>query len=248
MGHSYTLKGIASIIFKEGYVWFIWMLIGIYLFLPVVNSFVREFKIQGVRFFVVIWLITTIMRTFGWYPFYHLELSYFAGYLGYFVFGYYLNNEDFRISGKHLMKIGLVVYLISTLAYVYCMNNSIYFGDTYYLTILPVIQTTGLFLFFKYWGESGESNGTSISGKIYSAIKNSFVGKMIVSISLCSYGMYLTHYLMIWIFMKIDKVTPIFSNNPFIWLPLVFLAVVLFSWGIIWIFSKIPYLKEVSGA
>ena len=248
MGHSASIKGIASIVFTEGYVWFIWMLIGVYLFLPVVNSFIREFNMQGVRFFVAIWLVTIILGTFGWYPFYKLELSYFAGYIGYFVFGYYLDNEDFKISDGSLMKLGLIIYLISTLIYLYCRVNSIYFGETYYLTILPVVQTTGLFLFFKYFAQYSEKNEISITNKIYSVIKDSFVGKMIVSISLCSYGMYLTHYLMIWILMKVNKTTPIFSNNPFVWLPLAFLAVLVFSWGIIWIFSKIPYLKEVSGA
>lgn len=248
LGSVSNFGDIFDTIFKDGFVWFIWMILGVYLFIPVINSFISEYGMKGVRYFLIIWLVTTILRTLGWYPLESFDLSYFAGYIGYFVLGYYLNNEDFKISDKSLMKIGLIIYIISTAVYIYCAVNKIYFKDTYYLVILPVIQTAGIFLFFKYRAQYSESGNVSISQKIYSAIKNSSIGKIVVSISLCSYGMFLTHYIFIWILRHEEITKPIFSGNPFIWLPLAYIGIVLFSWGLTYVCSKIPFLKEFSGA
>lgn len=76
------------------------MLVGIYLMLPILNSFVKEYKMKGVEYFLIIWLIIITLNTFKLYPFYKVELSYFAGYIGYVVLGYYLANKKFKLSDK----------------------------------------------------------------------------------------------------------------------------------------------------
>ena len=80
----------------DRYTWFVWVIMGIYLFLPVLNSFVKEFDIKGVEYFLVIWFVTITLNTFKLYPFYRLDLSYFANFIGYFVLGYYLTNKKFN--------------------------------------------------------------------------------------------------------------------------------------------------------
>ena len=74
------------------------------------------------------------------------------------------------------------------------------------------------------------------------------MSKIIYSLSVCSYGMYLVHYFVVYgIRWVSNSMFPIYTAKPVI-MPLVWIIVVFFSWLIIYVLSKIPYLKEVSGA
>lgn len=245
LGDPLEISTILNLVLFKGYVWFIWMLIGLYLFLPVINSFIKEYKIRGCEFFLAFWLLTIILNSIGYYPIENIELRYFSGFLGYMVLGWYLSNKEFRLSDKSLMIAGALLFVISTLFSFYATNHSLSIGTVYKLSIVLALQATGLYLFIKSSASYSEDNSFSLTGRIYSYIKNSWIGKVILSISLCSYGMYLTHYLFIW---TIIETTNIMYRNPFKWVPVTYLIVVLCSWGLIWICSRIPYLKRISGA
>ena len=245
LGEPLEFTTILNIVVFKGYVWFIWMLIGLYLFLPVINSFIREYKIRGCEFFLAFWLLTIILNSIGYYPIENIELRYFSGFLGYMVLGWYLSNKEFRLSDKSLMIVGALLFIISTLFSFYATNHSLTIGIVYKLSIVLALQATGIYLVIKNFASYSEGNLSSLTGRIYSYIKNSWIGKVILSISLCSYGMYLTHYLFIW---TIIETTNIMCRNPFKWAPVIYLIVVLCSWGLIWICSRIPYLKKISGA
>ena len=48
------LMGEASIL------WYFWTLIGIYLFIPIINSFIREYQMKGLEYFLIIWFFTIL--------------------------------------------------------------------------------------------------------------------------------------------------------------------------------------------
>ena len=244
-----NLDFVIKAIFEKGYVWFIWMLVGVYLIAPVINSFVKDKGLDGAKYFLIIWLVTIILTTLNMFPFMKLELSYFAGYVGYFILGYYLRNFKPKFSQKNMMKIGLISFLISTVIVVYLIaSHNFNIWESFYRTIFPVVQATGLFIFFRFFEEYSNDHEQSTLNRVFSSVKNSSVGKAITSISICSYGMYLTHYLFIWILIDIsENIFPIFPRNPFKWIPVVYVIVMVGSWLLVWIFSKVPYLKKVSG-
>ena len=244
LGEPLEFSTIINIVVFKGYVWFIWMLIGLYLFSPVINSFIKEYKIRGCEFFLAFWLLTIILNSIGYYPIENIELRYFSGFLGYMVLGWYLSNKEFRLDDRSLMIVGALLFIISTLVSFYATNHSLSIGTVYKLSIVLVLQATGLYLLIKNSASYSEGNVSSLTGRIYFYMKNSWIGKVILSISLCSYGMYLTHYLFIGI---IIEATNIMYRNPFKWVPIIYFIVVLCSWGLIWICSKIPYLKKISG-
>lgn len=247
MRYDFSLEEIFIITFKDGFVWFVWMLVGIYLFYPVINSYIQDFEMKGCEYFLTIWLFTMILYTLNIYPIPNLELSYFAGYLGYFVLGYYLSNKKFKLKDEAMMKIGVLIFLLALIGYIYCIYLQIDLHN-YYYTIFPMFEAIGLYLFFRYRASFSENtNKKTFSSRLYFFIRDSKIGKAIFSISICSYGMFLTHYFPIWILRRINWTIPIFIRNPFKWIPFMFIVCVVFSWGIIYLFSKIPYLKEVSG-
>ena len=71
-------------------------------------------------------------------------------------------------------------------------------------------------------------------------IKDNFIGKAIISISMCSYGMYFSHVIVIKFLAKYNP----HSNLLF---PVMFGLTIFLSWLLPYVFSKIPYLKTFSG-
>ena len=243
-------------LFLDKQYWFIYMLIGVYLFLPLINSFIKEYEIRGVEYFLAIWLITIILNTLKLYPFHNLELSYFAGYVGYLVLGYYLSTKDFKLNDRQMIWLGFVLLAVFTAINIHfpfthgqigiISNTALKYW--HYETLIVVLQSTGLYLIIEYYAKYCSTHKNTIQTKIYSFFKDTFMSKIIFSLSVCSYGMYLFHYFVVYTFRWIDNnVFPIYSANPII-MPIVLILVVFFSWLVIYTLSKIPYLREISGA
>ena len=211
--------------------WYFWMLIGIYLAIPILNTFIKEYGLKGCEYFLIIWFITIILKTFNSYPLFpDFNLDFFANYIGYPILGYYLNNKEFKINDVKVCLIGVVILLISLAVFVYFDYNKINLISSIYLNIPIVFMATGMFLFIKYL-----DNVTS-----FKHVKNNIIGKMIVSISICSYGMYFSHVIVL-------KALSIINPHSNLLFPVMFVMLIFFSWLLPYIVSKIPYLKIFSG-
>ena len=81
---------------QNKYTWFVWTLAGLYLFIPMINPFIREYGLDGIKIYLIVWVFTLLLNSLGLYPFNYFELSYFAGYLGFLLLGYYLVNVQIR--------------------------------------------------------------------------------------------------------------------------------------------------------
>ena len=211
--------------------WYFWVLIGIYLFLPVLNSFVKEYGESGLKYFLSIWFILMILKTFNAYPLWtNFDLSYFAGYVGYPVLGYYLANKEFKISDSKVCLLGLITLIASLSVFVY-LN---YFNSPYismiYQNVPIIFMGTGLFLFVKYLDKLNKFN----------SIKYNFIGKAIISLSVCSYGMYFSHVLVV-------KFLSYYNPHSHLMFPVMFVLIILLSWLLPYVLSKIPYVKTFSG-
>ena len=211
--------------------WYVWMLAGVYLVIPILNSFLNEYKLKGLEFFLAIWLITILLNTFQLYPFYSLELGYFAGYIGYVVLGYYLDNKLFSLSDEKMLGLGVLILVISTALHMVCSYYYIPVLSPKYHNIVIVFQAVGMFLFIKY------IDRISIG---FNKLQNNLLGKMIVSISICSYGMYFAHFL-------INQFLKLIDTNSIKLLPIFLIVLVVSSWILTYAFSKIPYIKNVCG-
>lgn len=251
-GEVATVANFYKMFINDNY-WFVWMILGIYLFIPVINSFVKEYEMKGVEYFLVIWLVVMFLNTIGKYPFHQLELSYFAGYLGYFVLGYYLSAKKFNLSDKSLLLIGIVIFLIfsiinidHTLSLSFIKGKLLYYK---YETIVTVLQSAGLFMLIRYFTLCSINDKTSFKYKIYSFFKDTAIFKIIFSISIFSYGIYLCHYVPLFGFKWIsENIIPVFTWNPVIWLPIMLIVILGIAWFIIWIFDHISILQKVNGA
>lgn len=229
--------------------WFVFMIVGVYMILPIINSFIKEYKISGLEYFLVIWLVVLVFNTLGIsYPksfslFYHL-----TGYVGYVVLGYYLSVKQFKFTDSQMIKIGLILCLVFlVIDYAYTLHISPHKGDIlrfHYGTIVPALQSAGFFIFIRYFDKYCNSHKDTIKNKIYSLFKDTFLFKIILALSISSYGIFLVHY---FVHDTARHIFPkLFDRN--ILLPVMYILILFCTWLIVYVLSKIPYLKYISGA
>ncbi|WP_407379036.1 acyltransferase [Methanobrevibacter sp.] len=209
--------------------WYFWTLIGIYLFIPVLNSFIKDYEIKGVEYFLAIWFVTMILKTFNAYPLWsYFNLDMFASFIGYPVLGYWLVNKKFNLNDKKLCILGFIILLISLAVFVYLGYTHV--SLIRYENMPNIFMGVGLFLFIMYLDKLNAFN----------KIKDNFIGKAIVSLSVCSYGMYFSHVIVV-------KFLSYYNPKSNLLFPVMFVLTVFLSWLLPYILSKIPYVKTISG-
>ncbi len=95
------------------HLWYVYMLIGLYLFIPVIARFVRGASEKEILYFLLVWLV---LMTFNephlsrFEP--QIDLRYFSGYLGYLVLGHYLAYKQLPDG----LQTPLIIYFMLFLA------------------------------------------------------------------------------------------------------------------------------------
>ena len=208
--------------------WYFWMMFGVYLIMPILNKWVKHSDLSELEYFLALWLISiffdyTLMQPCP------VKLSYFTSPAGLVVLGYYLRNTDRKLFNS--LSASVAVIIISTLVmfvYSYFYADSVSFSFHRY-SILVVFEAIGVFCLFK--------------NSSYMDNPNETVRKIITSISVCSYGIYLIHSQSIMAVRKLFHISLNFTLEY-----IVLFAVGFFmSWFIIYILSKIPILKDYVG-
>ena len=191
-----SLKDISRIFLnfpsQAGHLWFMYPLISLYLFIPVISPWLNKATAKEERFFIGLFLLSTCMpylnRCFGevwgqcFWNEYHI-LWYFSGYLGYLVLAHYIHVHLTWNRSKRLV-IGIASMLVGALLTIYSFYVQAIPGVTLvtpeieigwaFCTINCVLLTAGTFLAF-------------------TCIGNSKSPRLITEMSKLSYGMYLMH-------------------------------------------------------
>lgn len=175
-----------------GHLWFMYILISIYLFIPIVSPWLRKASAQEERFFIGLFLLSTCMpylhrwcgEVWGecFWNEYHM-LWYFSGYLGYLVMAHYIRVHLTWNRSKRL-TVGTVMMLVGAASTIYSFYVQAIPGELHvtpvleigwsFCTINCVLLTMGAFLLF-------------------TCITRPSAPKALVEASKLSYGMYLMH-------------------------------------------------------
>ncbi len=200
-----SLKDLSHILLNfpslAGHLWFMYPLIGLYLFIPVVSPWLRKASPSEERFFIILFLVSTCIpylnRWFGevwgqcFWNEYH-ALWYFSGYLGYLVLAHYIRVHLNWSTAKRLyvglasMSAGAVLTILSF--YLQAVPQVIHETPVIeigwaFCTFNCVLLTAGTFL-------------------IFSTISRKETPRAVASLSGASYGMYLVHifWLGLWVY------------------------------------------------
>lgn len=216
--------------------WYVYMIIGLYIFAPILSKWIHNAQTYEIEYFLIIWVILLLIHFFGIKFLLYDYLRYFSGAVGYFILGYYLSVKqskwlESRKFGFLLFIIGSLICVFGTIGMTYFTGKpSLMFFSLGELTPNACLQGIGLYIIIK------NTNFKKFSHKINEAA---------IKISIGSYGVYLSNILYINILEKV----PIFSifGNALIAIPIVFLIVMIISYSVIFLMSKIKYIKKFSG-
>ncbi|WP_169463239.1 acyltransferase [Kaistella palustris] len=233
-GEPLTVVNILSFIliqFKEGasvHLWFVYMIIGLYLFFPIVAKWIHNSERRDIEYFLILWVAIMILNLLALQSLVkQFHLIYYSGFIGYPILGYYLTNFKAILERKILLfsaaLLGISISAVGT--FILTQRDGI-FNEFFfkYLTPNVLMVSCAVFLYFKNW--------VNVSG---------WLKKMIIFLSKYSYGIFLVHMLVLWVIeIKLKNVL----IDPVVGIPLISSLCLA---GIIYILHKIPYGKYVAG-
>lgn len=175
-----------------GHFWFMFPLISLYLFIPIISPWLRNCSAKEERFFIILFAISTcipylnrfVCEVWGqcFWNEYHM-LWYFSGYLGYLVLAHYIKKHLAWSCSKKLV-IGAVMVVIGAIATILSYYVQAIPGKTLvtpeleigwaFCTINVLCLTAGAFILF-------------------SCIKLKETPKFILELSNLSFGIFLMH-------------------------------------------------------
>lgn len=180
---------------RASHLWFIYMLLGIYLIMPVLSSWLKQISRREEEFYLALWLFTTLFwhahEIFGdifgecwWNPF--PLFHYVSGYVGYVVMAHYI-RKYLNWSMKRTLYVALPCFLIGYLFCIWSFYTRSFTVETVQqlelswqtTSIAPVLMSFGTFMLIKK---------INYTGSFYRIIRD---------ISCMSYGMYLMHMLVL---------------------------------------------------
>lgn len=215
------------------HLWFLPMIVGLYLFTPVLRAFVRGAERSDYHwYFLLVFLVAMVLPTLlnirpsetlsAWLS--KLSLPMLTGYAGYYVLGYYLKtwplSRPARMALYVLGLAGAAVTVVGTYRLSLRAGSSDY---TLYSYFSPAVALTAaaLFVFFRSLPLEGERPWIS-------------------RLSAITFGIYLCHDLFIMLLRRFGVST--LSSLPALSVPLLALGVFLCAAMLAWLVSKIPLL------
>ena len=193
-----SLDYIAQIPFNfsivDVHMWYIYLLIGLYLYLPVFSAWVEKASDKAKLWFLGAWAVTLLLPYYNQFVAQYLwgtcswnafgMLYYFAGFNGYLLLGHYLRNLDWSL-GK-ILAIGLPMFVI---------GYAVTFFGFRYVTALPEFSDEMLELFFTYCS----LNVVMMTIPVFMLCKkvnfrSEGIRKALANLTLCGFGIYMIHY------------------------------------------------------
>lgn len=193
-----SLKYIAEIPLNfsivDVHMWYIYLLIGLYLYMPIFSAWVEKASEKAKLWFLVAWGVSTLLPYYyqfvspyiwggcSWNSFNMLYS--FAGFNGYLLLGHYLRNRDWELS--KVLLIGIPMFVI---------GFAVTFFGFRYVTALPEYSDELLELFFTYCS----LNVVMMTVPLFLLakkvnVRSERVRSLLANLTMCGFGVYMVHY------------------------------------------------------
>ena len=236
---SVSLKYILMIPFNFSilavHMWYIYLLIGLYLYLPVFSAWVEKASERAKLMFLLAWGVTLLLPyyyqfvsnylwgTCSWNSFGMLYA--FAGFNGYLLLGHYLKNLEWSL--KKTLAIGIPMFAV---------GYAVTLLGFRHITALPEYTDEMLELFFTYCS----LNVVMMTIPVFMLAKKVKVNsermkKALANLTVCGFGIYMIHY-----FFTGPSVVLMRAINMPIGLQIPVAAILAFavSWGLVWLIYR----------
>lgn len=240
-----TFGGVISIVVKGPFhLWFLKMLLGLYIVAPILKLIANNKRIE--IYFLLLALITTFLLPwfFKLLGFLNINLSHLLndfyekmdtkialGYTGYFMLGHYLKNKTIHSPTRTIIYILGFSSLICVILLTYIKSIHSNCADTFFynnLSLFTLAEAIAIFTF--------------INHKFYNY--KSKYSPIIVKISNLTFGVYLTHILILKIFQNSFGIDSYTIGGVYIGVPILSILTFTVSMVLTWAFNKIPYANK----
>jgi surface polysaccharide O-acyltransferase-like enzyme len=216
------------------HLWYVYLLVGLYLFIPVLAKFVQHATEREILYFLIVWVLAMLLAT----PYLSIfntaiDVHNFTGYVGYLVLGHYLTYKRFNFGELPFIAALVFVALVALISWgtYYLQVKDHELKTFFYEPVGPfvVMLATCAFLIAKY-----------------TKLKLNKTAKLICNnAGKYTLGIYLSHPLILNLFDLNDINFTIF--NPVFSIPLIAFICFLLSWVLVYCMSKMPVIKHLVG-
>lgn len=217
--------------------WYIYMLIGLYLYMPFFSAWVKQATEKQKKIFLSLWFVSLFLPycqeyvsgyiggTCAWNDF--GILYYFSGFSGYLLLGHCLKDKN-RLSGKSTLALSLVCLVIG-----YVLT---YTGFRH-MTAQQGITERQMELFFLYCSPNVMLMTVAWYLMVQKIeIRSGVIASALANITKCGLGIYMIHYFVVGVgYLVIDKIGVPVSMR----IPTTALFVFAVSWGVVSLYYKI---------
>ena len=219
------------------HLWFLYVLIGLYLFTPILRIFVKQAQSIDFLYFIGLWLIVVpgfaIIQYFTPFTF-GFELQFVTGYVGYYILGLYLGKMEFSKKALIFFSALFILGFLFTFLVLFLdipprgSVNEIVFRS--YLSINIIVMTAASYVLLKF-----------IGGKITGFLP------ILDVLSKASFGIFLVHPIVLrWMQQGWETLDFSVGTNSSLWtIPLAALIAYLASFILIITLKKIPLIKYI---
>lgn len=177
------------------HLWYVYLLVGLYLYLPIFSCWVEKASDREKRFFLGLWAVTLLLPYYNmfcdkyiwgsctWNMHFH-ALYYFAGWNGYLLLGHYLRNRNWETRKVLCVCIPMLIigYFIT------------YLGHNWTLTIPSHSEE----LYEVFW-TNNSINVMMMDVSIFlicrcAVVNNEKVKHILANSTLCCFGIYMVHF------------------------------------------------------
>ncbi len=251
-----TLTKLYTFVFNFTYdtipLWYIYMLIGLYLFLPIIGAWLNKATKKEVKVFLLIWGVTMVLPyvkmfapevgyqgNYGsmdilggcfWNP--YGTFYYFSGFIGYAVLAYYLKKYPVELSWKQTLVSAIPLFIAGyAITYFgFIAVGEIYPGNYEYLEILWYFSGINVFMM------------TIATYMVIQKIKFK-ESKIMRSTAGLTFGVFLSHFFFVQV--GYDILYPILNIPPYLKILVIAIAVFIVSLGFVWCLSKNKYTSKI---
>lgn len=234
--------------------WYLYMLVGLYLFMPIISAWLTQARKRDIQVFLAIWLFALCipyitmgapvvgyggnygsMDIFGgsfWNP--YGTFYYFSGFLGYVVLAYYLKTYPLNWSKRKTLAITIPMFLVgyATTFGGFVLTQRYFPGSFEALEVIWYFSSINVFLmtFAMYlWVLTFATRTTPLLSKVASL----------------TFGVYLAHWFIVQLsYDALYDILPFAAALKIITLGIVAFSSTLF---IVWLISKLPFRKYLIG-
>jgi surface polysaccharide O-acyltransferase-like enzyme len=217
------------------HMWFLYELLAIYLFVPLIRVFVRSAERVHLWYFAGIWflfgpILEVVERTLDIEI--AIDLGFLTSYIGFFIIGHLLGGMKFQV--RETILAGAVYILGGIYTMLATAALSAQAGDYvqyyyWYTRVNIVLMSLGAFIVLKWQGE-----------RIVSVNIQTWLQRFAIA----SFGIYLVHVVVL-TYLRRAGISA-FSGPALFTVPGVSLLITFISWVLVAIIQRVPFLRELT--